>query len=70
MSIHKLGYSVESLQSDKIENLEEEFESRTKVINIKLNDMQSAFGGMQQSWLRMQSTFGNKLENLKKITFY
>ena len=44
MSIHKFGYSAESLQKDKIENLDEEFESQTKLINIKLNDLQSTFG--------------------------
>ena len=36
MSIHKFGYSAESLQKDKIENLEKEFESQTKLFNIKL----------------------------------
>ena len=41
MSIHKFGYSAESLQKDKIENLEKELESQTKLINLKLNDMQS-----------------------------
>ena len=49
MSIYKFGYSAESLQKDEIENLEKEFESQTKLFNIKLNDI-------QQSWLRMQST--------------
>ena len=39
MSIHKIGYSAESLQKDRIENLEKEFESQTKLINLKLNDM-------------------------------
>ena len=39
MSIHKFGYSAESLQKDIIENLEKEFESQTKLINIKLNDV-------------------------------
>ena len=46
MSIHKFGYSAESLQKDKIENLEKELESQTKLINIKLNDMQSSINGM------------------------
>ena len=46
MSIHKFGYSSESLQKDKIENLEKDFESQTKLINIKLNDMQSTISGM------------------------
>ena len=36
MSIHKFGYSAESLQKDKIENLEKEFESQTKLFNINL----------------------------------
>ena len=39
MSIHKFGYSAKSLQKDKIENLEKELESQTKLINIKLNDL-------------------------------
>ena len=30
MSIHKFGYSAESLQKDKIENLENELKSQTK----------------------------------------
>ena len=36
MLIHKFGYSAESLQKDKIENLEKEFKSQTKVFNKKL----------------------------------
>ena len=39
MATHKIGYSVESLQKGKNENLEEELESQTKLINIKLIDM-------------------------------
>ena len=39
MSIHKIGCSVESLQKDKIEYLENEFESQTKLYNIKLIDI-------------------------------
>ena len=39
MSIHQFGYSAESLQKDKIENLEKELESQTKLINLKLNDL-------------------------------
>ena len=39
MSIHKFDYSAENLQKDKIENLENELESQTKLINIKLNDV-------------------------------
>ena len=58
MSIHKFGYSAESLQKDKIENLEKELESQTKLINIKLKDMQSTINGMtynlQNTKLRVQ----------------
>ena len=58
MSIHKFVYSAESLQKDKIENLEKEFESQTKLINLKLNDMQSTINGMtdnlQNTELRVQ----------------
>ena len=39
MSIHKFGYSVESLQKDKIENIGKEFESQTILISLKLNDV-------------------------------
>ena len=46
MSFHKFGYSAESLQKDKIENLEEEFHSQSRLNNIKLNDMQSTIKGM------------------------
>ena len=46
MSIHKFGYSADSLQKDKIENLEKEFESQTKLNNIKLNDVQSTLDGV------------------------
>ena len=58
MSIHKLGYSAESLQKDKIENLEKELESQTKLINIKLNDMQSTINGMTDN-----------LQNVQEINF-
>ena len=60
MSIHKFGYSAESLRKDKIENLENEFESQTKFINLKLNDMQSTINGMtdnlQNTELRVQES--------------
>ena len=59
MSIHKFGYSAESLQKDKIENLEKEFESQTKLINIKLNDMQSTISGISDK-------LGN-IENLQSV---
>ena len=55
MSIHKFGYSAESLQKDKIENLEKEFESQTKLFNIKLIDMQSTMNGMTDN---LQNTEG------------
>ena len=55
MSIHKFGYSAESLQKDKTENLEKELESQTKLINIKLNDMQSTINGMTDN---LQNTEG------------
>ena len=55
MSIHKFGYSAESLQKDKFENLEKELESQTKEVNIKLNDMQSTINGMTDN---LQSTEG------------
>ena len=58
MSIHKFGYSAESLQKDKIENLEKEFESQTKLINLKLNDMQSTINGMTDN-----------LQNVQEINF-
>ena len=54
MSIHKFGYSAESLQKDKIENLEKELESQTKLINIKLNDMQSSINGMTDNLQSVQ----------------
>ena len=54
MSIHKLGYSAESLQKDKVENLEKEFESQTKLINLKLNDMQSTINGMTDNLQSVQ----------------
>ena len=46
MSFHKFGYSAENLQKDKIENLENELESQTKLFTIKFNDMQSTISGM------------------------
>ena len=57
MSIHKFGYSAESLQKDKIENLEKELESQTKLINLKLNDLCNTLENFD-----MQSTFGNLQE--------
>ena len=54
MSIQKFGYSAESLQKDKIENLEKELESQTKLINIKLNDMQSTINGMTDNLQSVQ----------------
>ena len=54
MSIHKFGYSAESLQKDKIENLEKEFESQTKLIDLKLIDMQSTINGMTDNLQSVQ----------------
>ena len=54
MSIHKFGYSAESLQKDKFENLEKELESQTKLFNIKLNDMQSSINGMTDTLQSVQ----------------
>ena len=54
MSIHKFGYSAESLQKDKIENLEKELESQTKLINIKPNDMQSTINCMTDNLQSVQ----------------
>ena len=61
MSIHKFGYSAGSLQKDKIENLEKEFESQTKLNNIKLNDLQSTFGDKLKKF--------NNLQNIEEIQF-
>ena len=58
MSIHKFGYSAESLQKDKIGNLEKELESQTKLFNLKLNDMQSTINGMTDN-----------LQNVQEINF-
>ena len=55
MSIHKFGYSAESLQKDKIEKLEKELETQTKLINIKLNDMQSTINGMTDNLQNTES---------------
>ena len=57
MSIHKFGYSAESLQKDKIENLEKELESQTKLTNLKLNDLSNTLENFD-----MQNNFGNLQE--------
>ena len=57
MSINKFGYSAKSLQKDKIENLEKELESQTKLINLKLNDLSKTLENFD-----MQNTFGNLQE--------
>ena len=54
MSIHKFGYSAESFQKDKIENLEKEFESQTKLFNMKPIDMQSTINGMTDNQQSVQ----------------
>ena len=56
MSIHTFGYSAESLQKDKIENLEKEFDSQSKLFNIKLINMQSTISGIS-----------DKLENFENL---
>ena len=55
MSIHKFGYSAESLQKDKIENLEKELESQTQLISIKFNDIQSTINGMTDNLQNTES---------------
>ena len=71
MSIHKFGYSAESLQKDKIENFEKQFESQTKLFNTKLNDVQSGvklngvFDKLEK--FNTQSAFGN-LQNTELQT--
>ena len=55
MAIHTYGYSAESLQNDKIENLEKELESETKLINIKPNNM--------------PSTMSDKFVNIQLVDF-
>ena len=57
MSIHKFGYSAESLQKDKIEKLEKELESQTKLFNLKLNDLSNTLENFDT-----QNTFGNLQE--------
>ena len=54
MSIHKFGNSTESLQKDKIENLEKELESQTKLIHLNFNDMQSTINGMTDNQQNIQ----------------
>ena len=44
MVYHNFGYCVESLQNDKIDNLQKELESQTKLIDTKLIDLRSGFG--------------------------
>ena len=46
------------MQKDKIENPKKELESQTKLINIKLNDMQNAFGGISDNLNHLQNTEG------------
>ena len=54
MSIHKFDYSAESLQKNKIENLKKELESQTKIIDLKLNDMQRTINGMTDNLQSVQ----------------
>ena len=39
MSIHRFGFSTESLQKDKTDNRQKELESQAKLFNIKVMDM-------------------------------
>ena len=68
MSIQKYGYNPESLQNDKIENFEKALELQTKLINIKLIDMQSAFGGMSDE-LEKHNNETNNLFDVEEINF-
>ena len=57
ISFHKFGYSAESLQKDKIENLENELDSQSELISIKLNDMSDKlkkFNNLQNTELRTE----------------
>ena len=57
MAIYKFGHSVESLHKDKIENLEKELKSQTKLLNKKLNDMSDKLEKF------------NNLQNVQEIQF-
>ena len=48
-------------KKNKIENLEKEFDSQTKLINMKLNDLQSTFGDKLKKF--------NTLQNIEEIQF-
>ena len=63
MSFHRFGYSVEKLQKDKIEKLEKELQSQTKLINLNLNDISDK---LEKSDTRSAS---GKLENIQDINF-
>ena len=57
MSIHKFGYSAENLQKDKIENLENELVSQTKLIYIKhidIFDKLEKFNNLQNTELQVE----------------
>ena len=65
MSIHKFGYSAESLQKDKIESLESEFDSQSKLNNLKPNDMQSTIRGMSdklETYMQSQQSCINEFK--------
>ena len=64
MSIHKIDYSAENLQKDKIENLEKELESQTKLFNIKLIIMQSTISGISDKLENFEI-----LQSIQEINF-
>ena len=79
--VPSIGYSVQSLQKDKIENLEKELESQTKLFNLKLNKLsnnienfdtiqQLTFENVETKVLVNAKTFvdiNKNIENTKKI---
>ena len=75
MSIHKFSYGVESLQNDKTENLEKEFESQTKLTHIdlldfsdkleKFNNLQNTEGALRVEEIQFNNGETNILINAK-----
>ena len=59
MSLLKLGYSAESLRKRKIENLEKDLESQTKLVNIKFMDMSN----------NLEKRFNENNTDVEKIQF-
>ena len=57
MSIHNFDYSVESLQKDKIKNLEKDLEAQTKLVIIKhidISDKLETFNNLHITELRVE----------------